>query len=126
MALGWAGTWWGKSEEKDWYEAVGSWIVDTVKWPGKTLLESNEACHKQGMKVLTWFESEGVGDLDDMVRYHGFKPEWGSYYKWNRYTLTNEDTGEVRSLSGSALASEGLSLVLDEAKTSAVWHILPE
>ena len=41
-------------------------------------------------------------------------------------TLTNEDTGEVRSLSGSALASEGLSLVLDEAKTSAVWHILPE
>lgn len=72
------------------------------------------------------FESEGVGDLDDMVRYHGFKPEWGSYYKWNRYTLTNEDTGEVRSLSGSALASEGLSLVLDEAKTSAVWLILPE
>ena len=76
----------GHSEERDWYEAVGSWIVDTVKWPGKTLLESNEACHKQGMKVLMWFESEGVGDLDDMVKYHGYKAEWGSYYKWNRYT----------------------------------------
>lgn len=81
----------GNSEEKDWYEAVGSWIVDTVKWPGKTLRESNEACHKQGMKVLTWFESEGVGDLDDMVRYHGFNPEWGSYYKWNRYTINLGD-----------------------------------
>ena len=81
----------GHSEERDWYEAVGSWIVDTVKWPGKTLLESNEACHKQGMKVLTWFESEGVGDLDDMVRYHGFKPEWGAYYKWNRYTINLGD-----------------------------------
>ena len=42
------------------------------------------------------------------------------------YTLTNEDTGEVRTLTGAALASEGLTLSLGQPKSSAVWHILPE
>ena len=41
------------------------------------------------------------------------------------YTLTNEDTGEIKTLTGAALASEGLALTLDEPKSSAVWHILP-
>ena len=83
----------GKTVPTDWYGTVGSWELDPVKWPGKTFLESNEACHKVGMKVLVWFEPESVCDVDDLAKNYGYNPEWADYYWRNRYTsnLGNKD-----------------------------------
>ena len=76
----------GKTVPKDWFGTVGSWELDTVKWPGKTFLESNEACHKAGMKVLTWFEPESVCDVEDLQANYGYDPAWADNYRRNRYT----------------------------------------
>ena len=42
-----------------------------------------------------------------------------------KYSLTNEDTGEVKTLTGAELSSSGLEIVLPEPKSSAIWHIVP-
>ena len=76
----------GNTVASDWYGTVGSWALDTVKWPAKTFLESNEACHKAGMKVLVWFEPESVCDVEDLAEHYGYNPEWADYYRRNRYT----------------------------------------
>ena len=61
----------------DWWGTIGSWELDTVKWPGKTFRESNEACHSLGVKVLTWFEPERVTHIEDLAKNFGYKTEWG-------------------------------------------------
>ncbi len=61
----------------DWWGTVGTWELDRGKWPGKTFRESNEACHKLGMKVFVWFEPERVTHLDDLCGNYGYKQEWG-------------------------------------------------
>ncbi len=66
----------GNSPSKDWWGTVGSWELDTIKWPGKTFRESNEACHKVGIKVLMWFEPERVTNVDALARNYGYRPEW--------------------------------------------------
>ena len=66
----------GNTVESDWWGTVGVWEIDHVKWPGKTFLESNEAFHALGMKVLVWFEPERVTHVDDLVKNHGYKKEW--------------------------------------------------
>ena len=76
----------GNTVPSDWYGTVGTWELDTIKWPGKTFLESNEACHKAGMKVLTWFEPESVCDVEDLARNYGYDPEWADHFRSNRYT----------------------------------------
>ena len=76
----------GNTVPTDWYGTVGTWDLDTVKWPGKTFLESNEACHKVGMKVLVWFEPESVCDVEDLAKNYGYNPEWADHYRNNRYT----------------------------------------
>ncbi|MBQ5983351.1 MAG: alpha-galactosidase [Bacteroidales bacterium] len=83
----------GETVPSNWYGTVGTWELDTVKWPGKSFLESNEACHKEGMKVLTWFEPESVCDVEDLARNYGYNPEWADYNRGNRYTsnLGNPD-----------------------------------
>ena len=83
----------GETVPVDWYGSVGTWELDTVKWPGKTFLESNEACHAAGMKVLTWFEPESVCDVEDLARNYGYNPEWADFNAGNRYTnnLGNHD-----------------------------------
>ena len=67
----------GRTVPTNWWGTVGTWELDTVKWPGKTFLESNEACHRAGMKVLTWFEPERVTNVPALVRGYGYKAEWG-------------------------------------------------
>ena len=62
--------------EADWWGTVGTWELDTVKWPGKSFLESNEACHKEGMKVLVWFEPERVCNVPSLCKNYGYKEEW--------------------------------------------------
>ena len=83
----------GETVPSDWYGTVGTWDLDTVKWPGKTFLESNEACHKAGMKVLVWFEPESVCDVEDLAKNYGYNPEWADFNRGNRYTnnLGNHD-----------------------------------
>ena len=83
----------GNTVPSDWYGTVGTWELDTLKWPGKTFLESNEACHKEGMKVLVWFEPESVCDVEDLAKNYGYNPEWADFNRGNRYTnnLGNHD-----------------------------------
>jgi len=59
-----------------WWSTTGAWIPCKKKWPGKTLLESNQACHALGMKCFVWFEPERTNHVDDLVKYHGYKAEW--------------------------------------------------
>jgi alpha-galactosidase len=66
----------GKTVETDWWGTVGSWELDREKWPGNTFAESNEACHKAGMKVLCWFEPERVTHVPDLVKNYGYKEDW--------------------------------------------------
>lgn len=66
----------GRTVPTNWWGTVGSWELDTIKWPGHTLRECNEACHKAGMKVLMWFEPERVTMVDALVKNYGYKPEW--------------------------------------------------
>ena len=82
-------------------------------------------------EYTVWFENHGTGPsrvLKDIrsaaITFSGTNPEvrgcLGDHgHLYSDYDLALRDT-VVR------FASEGLSLVLDEAKTSAVWHILPE
>lgn len=66
----------GNTVETDWWGTIGSWELDRDKWPDSTFRESNEACHKNGMKVLVWFEPERVTHVEDLVKNHGYNPEW--------------------------------------------------
>lgn len=73
---GWYFDTYGNTVAENWWGTVGSWELDTIKWPGNTLRESNEACHTAGMKVLMWFEPERVTGVDGLVKNYGYKPEW--------------------------------------------------
>ena len=66
----------GHTVMSDWWGTVGTWQLDTIKWPGKTFRESNEACHKAGMKVFVWFEPERVTHVEDLAKNHGYNPSW--------------------------------------------------
>ena len=66
----------GNTVPTDWWGTVGSWELDREKWPGNSFLESNEACHKEGMKVLVWFEPERVTNVPALCRNYGYKEEW--------------------------------------------------
>jgi len=85
----------GESSETSWYGTIGTWQLDTVKWPGTTFRESNEACHKAGMKVLVWFEKETVTDVESLVANHGYKPEWAKHCRKVRW-LSNIGDPECR------------------------------
>ena len=60
----------------DWWDTVGTWEFDPVKWPGKTFRESTDFAREHGMKTLLWFEPERVTDPDNLVKNFGYKREW--------------------------------------------------
>ena len=68
----------GRSVSKDWWGTVGTWEIDREKWPGTSFRESNEYCHRLGMKVLVWFEPERVTMLDALCRNCGYRREWAA------------------------------------------------
>ncbi len=72
----------GKTVESDWWGTIGSWELDKEKWPGTSFRDSNEACHRLGMKVFAWFEPERVTHVDDLAKNFGYKPEWGINSGW--------------------------------------------
>ena len=84
----------GETVMRDWWGTVGSWELDSIKWPGKSFRESNEACHKVGMKVLVWFEPERVTHVPDLMKNYGYKAEWaisnGRKWRKNREVFTND------------------------------------
>ena len=66
----------GNTVESDWFGTVGTWELDTVKWPGNSFRESVDFAHTHGMKTLVWFEPERVTDVDNLVKHYGYKQEW--------------------------------------------------
>ena len=60
----------------DWWDTVGTWELDPIKWPGKTFRESTDFARDNGMKTLVWFEPERVTDPDNLVKNYGYKREW--------------------------------------------------
>lgn len=73
---GWYFDPYGKTVDTDWWGTIGTWELDTIKWPGKTFRTSNDACHKAGMKVMMWFEPERVTHVDGLIKNYGYKAEW--------------------------------------------------
>ncbi|MFA7673510.1 MAG: alpha-galactosidase [Clostridia bacterium] len=66
----------GNTVETDWWETVGSWELDKVKWPDKTFLESTEFAREHGMKTLMWFEPERVTNPEALARNYGYDVNW--------------------------------------------------
>lgn len=60
----------------DWWDTVGTWVPDPVKWPGNSLRESTDFARENGMKTLAWFEPERVTDPENLVKSFGYKAEW--------------------------------------------------
>ena len=66
----------GQTVESDWWGTVGSWELDTEKWPGSSFRDSVDEFHKHGIKTLVWFEPERVTHVDDLAANYGYKKEW--------------------------------------------------
>ena len=66
----------GNTVEKDWWGTIGSWELDTEKWPDGSFRQSVDFSRRHGMKTLMWFEPERVTHVDDLVKNHGYKAEW--------------------------------------------------
>ncbi len=66
----------GQTVESDWWGTVGTWELDTVKWPDNSFRESVDFAHAHNMKTLVWFEPERVTHLDDLIKNWGYKKEW--------------------------------------------------
>lgn len=60
----------------DWWDTVGTWELDPVKWPGNSLRESTDFARANGMKTLMWFEPERVTFPDDLAANFGYQREW--------------------------------------------------
>lgn len=89
----------GKTVESDWWGTIGSWELDKEKWPGATFRESNEACHKAGMKVFVWFEPERVTNVPDLVRNYGYREEWSAAtVGWGTTRVFTSDLGNPECL----------------------------
>ena len=60
----------------DWWDTVGTWELDPVKWPGKSFLESTDFAREHGMKTLVWFEPERVTDPENLAKNYGYNTDW--------------------------------------------------
>ncbi len=60
----------------DWWEGVGTWRFDPIKWPKGTFLESTDFARANDMRTLLWFEPERVTDVENLVKNYGYKEEW--------------------------------------------------
>ena len=61
---------------QDWWESVGTWELDPIKWPGKSFLESVEFAREHGIKTLVWFEPERVTDPENLAKHYGYNLDW--------------------------------------------------
>jgi alpha-galactosidase len=86
---GWYFTPYKKTEKSDWWGSVGTWDLDTVKWPDGSFKESVDYAAARGTKTLMWFEPERVTRLDGMVANYGYKREWVLSDHGNNNTFVN-------------------------------------
>lgn len=63
-------------EGHDWWDTVGTWVLDPEKWPGKTFLESTDFAREHGMKTLVWFEPERVTNPENLAKNFGYNTDW--------------------------------------------------
>lgn len=73
---GWYFDPYGQTVPADWWGTVGTWELDTVKWPDNTFKERVDDAHAHGSKFIVWFEPERVSYLDGMVANYNYKREW--------------------------------------------------
>ena len=60
----------------DWWDTVGTWELDPIKWPEKTFRESTDFARENGMKTLVWFEPERVTDPENLAKNYGYNTDW--------------------------------------------------
>ena len=75
-------------EGHDWWDTVGTWELDPVKWPGKRFLESTDFARQHGMKTLVWFEPERVTDPENLAKNYGYNMDWAIRVEGER-TISN-------------------------------------
>lgn len=79
----------GNTVPTQWWETVGVWELDPVKWPGKTFLESVEACRERNMRTLMWFEPERVTYVEGLEKNYGYNPAWALQREGDRVITNN-------------------------------------
>ena len=72
----------------DWWDTVGTWELDPIKWPGKTFRESTDFARENGMKTLVWFEPERVSDPENLAKNYGYNVDWAIRIEGER-TISN-------------------------------------
>lgn len=72
----------------DWWDSVGTWELDPVKWPDKSFLESTDFARANGMKTLVWFEPERVTDPENLAKNYGYNIDWAIRVEGER-TISN-------------------------------------
>lgn len=115
-----------------WWSTVGTWVLDPMKWPDQTFLESTEFARQHGMKTLMWFEPERITDPENMVKNFGYQKEW-AIHREGASVITN-NIGNPDCL---AYTTERICKVLRENKVemyrednnsdpAPLWHYLDE
>ncbi len=66
----------GSSPQEDWWGTVGTWTLDSAKWPGDTFRQSTDFAREQGMKTIMWFEPERITDPEALAKNWGYDPRW--------------------------------------------------
>ncbi|MBQ7322567.1 MAG: alpha-galactosidase [Clostridia bacterium] len=73
----------------DWWDTVGTWVLDPVKWPGRTFRESTDFARERGMKTLVWFEPERVTDPENLAKKYGYHVDWAIRVEGERAISNN-------------------------------------
>ena len=73
----------------DWWDTVGTWVLDPVKWPGRTFRESTDFARENGMKTLVWFEPERVTDPENLAKNYGYNTDWAIRVEGERAISNN-------------------------------------
>ena len=67
----------GNSNASDWYNTVGTWQIDSVKWPGNSFKQSVEYAKQHGTGTMVWFEPERIGnEYEALITNHGYNRDW--------------------------------------------------
>ena len=66
----------GSSPQKDWWGTVGTWTLDSAKWPGDTFRQSTDFARAHGMKTIMWFEPERVTNPEKLAENWGYDLRW--------------------------------------------------
>lgn len=86
---GWYFDPYGATVPADWWGTVGTWELDTVKWPNNSFRESVDYAHEKGTRTLVWFEPERVTHLDGLSANYGYNRTWALSDWGNNNTFVN-------------------------------------